>query len=104
MRMLAKGVAALLFTVGAMVGAPLASADPGYGFPANCDTVPIGFFKAKLRTVCDTPIRPDGSWSRKRVFWIPALRRSRRVAPSGDGAPEGGVPNRVWMAMGGLKF
>jgi hypothetical protein len=66
------GVAALLLAFGAVIGAPPGHADPGYGFPANCDTVPIGFFKAKLRTVCDTPIRPDGSWGRKRVFWIPA--------------------------------
>jgi hypothetical protein len=71
--MLKTGLAALTLALGAALAAPgLAAADPGYGFPANCDTVPIGFFKAKLRTVCDTPVRPDGSWSRKRVFWIPA--------------------------------
>jgi hypothetical protein len=67
------GVAALLMAGAGVGGAPAASADGGdYGFGPNCDTVPIGFFKAKLRTVCDTPIRPDGSWSRRRVFWIPA--------------------------------
>jgi hypothetical protein len=53
----------------ATFAAPIAHADQ---FGPNCDTVAIGIFKAKLRTVCDTPIRPDGSWSRKRIFWIPA--------------------------------
>jgi hypothetical protein len=63
-------IASSCLTVGvSALAAPIAHADQ---FGPNCDTVPIGFFKAKLRTVCDTPIRPDGSWSRKRIFWIPA--------------------------------
>ena len=49
--------------------APPATADP---MPPNCVNDPIGIFKAKQRLICDTPLRPDGSWSRERVFWIPA--------------------------------
>jgi hypothetical protein len=55
--------------LGAALVAPLAHADPDY---PNCETDPIGIFKAKQRSICDTPIRPDGSWSRERVFWVPA--------------------------------
>jgi hypothetical protein len=52
-----------------VTAAPPAAADQ---FGPNCQTDAIGIFKAKQRTVCDTPIRPDGSWGRTRTFWIPA--------------------------------
>jgi hypothetical protein len=54
--------------LGVTLTVPLAHADTDY---PNCQTDPIGIFKAKQRSICDTPIRPDGSWSRERVFWVP---------------------------------
>lgn len=49
-----------------VIFAPPASAKPG------CDSVPWGFFASQVRTLCDGPMRPDGSWSRARVIWVPA--------------------------------
>lgn len=48
-------------------GAGLAKADP-----PNCDTVLWGFLGSQRRTVCDGPLRADGSWQRARVIWTPA--------------------------------
>jgi hypothetical protein len=67
-----KTTLALTLSAIAVIGvgaAPTATADP---MPPNCVNDPIGLFKAKQRIICDTPIRPDGSWSRERVFWVPA--------------------------------
>ncbi|WP_284235764.1 CDGP domain-containing protein [Mycobacterium antarcticum] len=51
----------------------MASADQ---FGPNCqtDNVRRGILglSFQTRTICDTPIRSDGSWSRKRIYWIPA--------------------------------
>jgi hypothetical protein len=63
-----------LMAIGAAVGAPgVAVADQ---FGPNCVTenVPGGFLNlgTRTRTICDTPLRPDGSWGRTRTFWIPA--------------------------------
>jgi hypothetical protein len=66
-----KTAAALLLAMGAALAAPVAIAHADQ-FGANCQTDPIGIFKAKQRTICDTPVRPDGSWGRTRTFWIPA--------------------------------
>ena len=40
--------------------------------PVNCQTDLWGFFASQRRTICDTPIRADGSWTRDRVVWTPA--------------------------------
>ncbi|MDT5069503.1 MAG: hypothetical protein QOK02_5658 [Mycobacterium sp.] len=69
-----RGVAALLFTfVAVLVGTPPAHADQ---FGPNCQTDQVrrGIFGLdfQTRTICDTPIRPDGSWGRTRTFWYPA--------------------------------
>ncbi len=45
-----------------------AAADPGIG----CETIHWGFLGGQRRTVCDTPRRPDGSWTRAREVWVPA--------------------------------
>lgn len=58
--------AALLFTGAAWAGH--AKADPGIG----CETIHWGFLGGQRRTVCDTPRRADGSWTRAREVWVPA--------------------------------
>lgn len=45
-----------------------AKAAPGVG----CETIRWGFLGSQRRTVCDTPRRPDGSWTRAREVWVPA--------------------------------
>jgi hypothetical protein len=39
---------------------------------AGCQTVLWGFLGSERRTLCDGPIRPDGSWTRERAVWTPA--------------------------------
>ena len=39
---------------------------------ASCQTVPWGFLASQRRTLCDGPVRADGSWERLRVVWSPA--------------------------------
>lgn len=54
---------------GAMaLSTPAARADTGIG----CKTDLWGFLASQRRTVCDGPVRADGSWERVRVFWTPA--------------------------------
>jgi hypothetical protein len=38
----------------------------------NCDAVPWGLFASQKRVLCDSPIRGDGSWMRRRIEYIPA--------------------------------
>lgn len=45
-----------------------AKAAPGVG----CETIRWGFLGGQRRTVCDTPRRADGSWTRAREVWVPA--------------------------------
>jgi hypothetical protein len=59
---------AVIAVIGVGAASP-ATADP---MPPNCVNDPIGIFKVKQRLICDMQTRPDGSWSRERVFWIPA--------------------------------
>lgn len=55
--------------VGTGVGwAARADAAPGVG----CETIRWGLFGSQRRTVCDTPRRADGSWTREREVWVPA--------------------------------
>jgi hypothetical protein len=65
--------AAVPLALGAAIGAPPAAADQ---FGPNCqtDNVRTGFLglSFQTRTICDTPLRGDGSWGRTRTFWIPA--------------------------------
>ncbi|MCC9182597.1 CDGP domain-containing protein [Mycolicibacterium mageritense] len=50
-----------------IVYAAQADAEPGIG----CQTVLWGFLGSQRRTICDGPIRPDGSWTRERTVWWP---------------------------------
>ena len=45
---------------------------PGRSFRLGCETIHWGFLGSQLRTVCDGPVQPDGSWMRYRVVWVPA--------------------------------
>lgn len=40
--------------------------------PANCQQVLWGFLGSQTRSICDGPIRADGSWMRSRVVFTPA--------------------------------
>ena len=65
-RLIVGGLAALAIGLGI---APVAQAAPaGLG----CETIHWGFLGSQLRTVCDGPVQPDGSWMRYRVVWVPA--------------------------------
>lgn len=49
---------------------PAAHADPT---PPNCESHPWGFLGlTQKRIICDSPIRPDGSWMRRRIIGTPA--------------------------------
>lgn len=58
----------------------LAGTAIGYAFQADaapavgCETVPApGLLNwGQKRTICDTPRRADGSWTRSREYWTPA--------------------------------
>ena len=39
---------------------------------AGCQTVPWGFLGSQKRTICDAPLRADGSWDRTRTIWWPS--------------------------------
>ncbi|MGA5542684.1 CDGP domain-containing protein [Mycobacterium sp. NPDC051198] len=49
-----------------MFGAAPASAEPP---PPGCERVPILGLDPHVRTICDMPIQPDGSWTRFRQQW-----------------------------------
>ena len=61
-------LAMFLFVVAAIVGHNLARA----AAQADCQSVPWGFLGSQTRTLCDTPLAPDGSWTRRRTIWVPA--------------------------------
>ncbi|WP_239706828.1 CDGP domain-containing protein [Mycolicibacterium smegmatis] len=54
--------------VAALSVTPSANADVQPG----CESVPWGFLGTQTRSICDEPMRPDGSWVRYRMVWIPA--------------------------------
>jgi hypothetical protein len=63
-----------LMAIGAAVGAPAVAVADQFGPNCVTDNVKGGFLNlvTRTRTICDTPLRPDGSWGRTRSFWIPA--------------------------------
>jgi hypothetical protein len=75
---LRRGLAGALLAAGfAATGfgfAAAAHADDAPPVPttANCKTEPWGFLGSQRRTLCDSPISSDGSWSRERTIWRPA--------------------------------
>jgi hypothetical protein len=71
---------AVIAVIGVGAASP-ATADP---MPPNCVNDPIGIFKVKQRLICDMQTRPDGSWSRERVFWLPAHQVPSTTTCSGE--------------------
>lgn len=68
LRAIVAGLAVLVLLVAAIGYAVDAKATPpGIG----CQTVPWGFLGSQRRTLCDTPVRADGSWLRERTIWWP---------------------------------
>lgn len=69
---IAIAAAAALAIAGA--AAPHAKAD-GLNGPTSlgctAQTDLWGFLGSQRRTLCDWPARPDGSWTRERLVWIP---------------------------------
>lgn len=65
-RLILAGLGAIL--AGSIIGTGVAKADTVPG----CESVPWGFLMSQTRTICDGPIRPDGSWDRGRMIWVPA--------------------------------
>lgn len=68
LRILAGVATGAAIAAGTMVDTAAARADVGVG----CETIRWGLFGAQRRTVCDTPRRADGSWTRSRLVWVPA--------------------------------
>ncbi|AXH46815.1 hypothetical protein SEA_ACOLYTE_72 [Mycobacterium phage Acolyte] len=72
--------------LGAFVLAPAAGAAPDPDLGPNCDTVPWGFLGSQQRTICDGPLRGDGSWDRKRSIWTPPHTTPIRTSCYGSGS------------------
>jgi hypothetical protein len=61
--------AATLTAVATLVAlVPATEANPGMG----CESIHWGFLGSQLRTICDGPMQPDGSWQRARIVCVPA--------------------------------
>jgi len=77
-RAMAGGLLATAITATAVGLAATSHAD--FGGPSHpgaiCKTEPWGFLGSQRRTLCDSPIGVDGSWSRERTIWQPAHRTS----------------------------
>jgi hypothetical protein len=59
----------------AAIGAALLICAPAHADTPSgpdCQTVPWGFLGSQNRTICDGPLHPDGSWTRKRTIWTEA--------------------------------
>lgn len=60
---------------GALIGSGIAYAGHAHAdtaSPVACHTDNWGLLGSQRRTLCDSAIRPDGSWMRGRVIWTPA--------------------------------
>ncbi|WXX09746.1 hypothetical protein [Mycobacterium phage MS619] len=68
-------------TVAATIAAPTANADDDYD--VGCAFDRWGFLGSQVRTICDGPKRPDGSWHRGRIIDIPAHVNPARTTCSG---------------------
>ncbi|KAB7752782.1 CDGP domain-containing protein [Mycolicibacterium mucogenicum] len=64
-RIIAAALAVLVLAGNAIAYATTSKAD------SSCQVVAWGFFASQRRTLCDSLIRPDGSWQRQRIFWVP---------------------------------
>lgn len=79
-RLLAATVAVSAAVVPLALPLAPAGADP---IPPNCQQVPWGFLGSQRRAICDGPIRPDGSWMRRRVEGVPAHYQNASSSCSG---------------------
>lgn len=61
----------ILAVVAALVAAAMMCAGPSHADDPVCESVPIFGLNPQVRTICDGPIHPDGSWMRAREFWHP---------------------------------
>lgn len=68
---LALVAAAGAIAVAPLVGPPEAHSSPGID-PKCIDQVWIIPFQSTRRTICDGPIRSDGTWTRWREFYTPS--------------------------------
>ena len=64
--------AAVVTTAAGFAATAHADDNPPVPTAANCKTEPWGFLGSQRRTLCDTAISSDGSWSRERTIWRPA--------------------------------
>jgi hypothetical protein len=55
--------------ISASIAAPSANADDS---DMGCEHIRWGFLGKDVRTICDGPLRPDGSWERGRLISTPA--------------------------------
>ena len=79
---LALVAAAGAIAVAPLVGPPEANASPGID-PKCVDQVWVILFQSTRRTICDGPIRSDGTWTRWREFYTPAHMVNGRSYCSG---------------------
>ncbi|KAB7756759.1 CDGP domain-containing protein [Mycolicibacterium mucogenicum] len=60
-----------LLIITGVLGAAITAAPASHALPPNCVQQPWGFLGSQVRTICDDPIRADGSWMRARVIGVP---------------------------------
>ncbi|AIT13453.1 hypothetical protein SEA_NAIRB_39 [Mycobacterium phage Nairb] len=75
MRLLVSGAIGAAIAAGTLGASAQAHADGVNGptpFGCTARTDLWGFLGSQRRVLCDWPRRPDGSWTRERVFLIPA--------------------------------
>ncbi|QGJ88986.1 hypothetical protein SEA_QUEENB2_36 [Mycobacterium phage QueenB2] len=66
--------------VAATIAAPTANADE---YDTGCEHIRWGFLGSQVRTICDGPRRPDGSWQRGRLIAVPSHTLPARSTCSG---------------------
>lgn len=77
-RTIRKAVAAVAVgaSLGTLTGLGIIYATEAKALPPNCEEIPWGLFQNQRRQICDTPVRPDGSWTRFRLIAVPAHYRN----------------------------
>lgn len=76
-----RGMVAIM--AGGIIGVGIAVAPPASALPPGCVSQPWGFLGSQTRQICDDPIRPDGSWLRRRIIGVPAHYRNASSSCSG---------------------
>jgi hypothetical protein len=71
-----------LLIAAASFAAPTANAEE---YDIGCDFIRWGFLGGQVRMICDGPRRPDGSWQRGRMIFVPAhVNPARSTCSSGS--------------------